>query len=229
MTKAQFSNKAKQSEAVTFDFNPEQLTVSRSASSNSNTSPSTTKGATPSIFRGAQPATLNVDSWLEGADVKGRAEQLMKWCEPGEGSKTAGASMGSDKGGRANLASKLPVLIFTWGPFLMECVLSAVTVGYERFDVSGEPTRAKVSITVKEEPNLAATTPTNPSSGGLPGRKRHVVSQGESLPLIAARTYGHPGLWRAVADANGIDDPFRVASGRVLLLPNVTELSGPRG
>jgi hypothetical protein len=228
--KAQLISKMMPAEMVTFDFNPEQLTVTRSASSNSNPSPSGPKGATPSIFRGAQPASLKLDAWLEGSDVKGRAEQLLDWCEPGGGllGKAAGAAMGALTGGRMNLAAKLPVLIFTWGPFLMECVLNSVTVVYERFDSSGEPTRAKVSVTVKEEPSLLAMLPTNPTSGGPPGRKRHVVSQGESLPLIAARTYGHPGLWRAVADANGIDDPFRMAPGRVLLLPSVSELSGPR-
>jgi nucleoid-associated protein YgaU len=71
--------------------------------------------------------------------------------------------------------------------------------------------------------------PTNPTSGGLPGRKRHIVGHGESLPLIAAQTYGHPGLWRAVAHANGIDDPFRMTPGRVLFLPSVSELSAAQG
>jgi nucleoid-associated protein YgaU len=229
--KAQLVNKMMPAENVAFDFNPEVLTVNRTASSNSNTSPSGPKGATPSIFRGSQPATFTADAWLEGADVKDRAEQLLSWCEPGGGmlGKVAGAAMGALTAGRMNLASKLPVLIFMWGPFLIECVLTGVRVGYERFDTSGEPTRAKVNFTIKEEPSLLAMLPTNPTSGGPPGRKRHVVSQGESLALIASRTYGHPGLWRAVAEANGIDDPFRMTPGRVLLLPSVSELSGHRG
>jgi nucleoid-associated protein YgaU len=229
--KAQLTNKMMPAEMVTFDFNPDQITVNRSASSNSNPSPSGPKGSTPSIFRGAQPTSLKFETWFEGSDVKGRAEQLLDWCEPGGGmlGKAAGAAMGALTGGRMNLAAKLPVLIFTWGPFLMECVLTSVGVVYERFDSSGEPTRGKVSVTVKEEPSLLAMLPTNPTSGGPPGRKRHVVTQGESLPLIAARTYGHPGLWRAVADANGIDDPFRTTPGRVLMLPGVTELSGRGG
>ena len=229
--KAQFTHKMMPAEMVTFDFNPETLTVARNASSNSNPNPSGPKGSTPSIFRGAPPATLSFVAYLEGSDVKGRAEQLLEWCEPGGGmlGKAAGAAMGALTGGRMNLAAKLPVLIFTWGPFLMECVLQSVSVAYERFDSSGEPTRGKVTISVKEEPSLLAMLPTNPTSGGPPGRKRHVVSQGESLPLIAARTYGHPGLWRAVAAANGIDDPFRLTPGQALLLPSVTELSGTGG
>jgi len=229
--KAQLTSKMMPAEMVTFDFSPDVLNVTRNATSNSNPSPSGPKGSTPSIFRGAQPASLTFDAWLEGSDVKGRAEQLLDWCEPGGGmlGKAAGAAMGALTGGRMNLAAKLPVLIFTWGPFLMECVLISVKVGYERFDMSGEPTRGKVGLSLKEEPSLLALLPTNPTSGGPPGRKRHVVTQGESLPLIAARAYGHPGLWRAVADANGIDDPFRMTTGRVPMLPGVTELSGRGG
>jgi nucleoid-associated protein YgaU len=228
---APFTHQMMPAEMVAFDYNPDVLTVARTASSNSNPSPSGPKAATPSIFRGAQPATVKFDAYLEGSDVKGRAEQLLDWCEPGGGmlGKAAGAAMGALTGGRMNLAAKLPVLIFTWGPFLMECVLQSVTVTYERFDSSGEPTRGKVNISVKEEPSLLAMLPTNPTSGGPPGRKRHVVSHGESLPLIAARTYGHPGLWRALADANRIDDPFRLLPGRALLLPSVTELTGNGG
>jgi nucleoid-associated protein YgaU len=229
--KAQFTNKMMPAEMVAFDFNPDVLTVNRTASSNSNVSPTGPKAATPSIFRGSQPTTVKFEAHLEGSDVKGRAEQLLDWCEPGGGmlGKAAGAAMGALTGGRMNLAAKLPVLIFTWGPFLMECVLQTVNVAYERFDSSGEPTRGKVNIQVKEEPSLLAMLPTNPTSGGPPGRKRHVVSHGESLPLIAARSYGHPGLWRALADANRIDDPFRLAPGRALLLPSVTELTGNGG
>lgn len=229
--KAQLTSKMMPAEMVTFDFNPESISITRTASSNSNPSPSGPKGATPSIFRGSQPPGLKFDAWLEGSDVKGRAEQLLDWCEPGGGllGKAAGAVMGALTGGRMNLAAKLPVLIFTWGPFLMECVLTSVGVTYTRFDSSGEPSRAKVNVALKEEPSLLGLLPTNPTSGGPAGRKRHIVSHGDSLPLIAARSYGHPGLWRAVADANGIDDPFRMTPGRALLLPSVSELSSQGG
>src|SRR5262245_58596867 len=112
--KAQLTSKMMPAEMVAFDFNPETLGVSRGASSNSNSSPSGPRAATPSIFRGAQPASLKFDAWLEGSDVKGRAEQLLDWCEPGGGllGKAAGAALGALTGGRMNLSAKLPVLIF---------------------------------------------------------------------------------------------------------------------
>ena len=33
---------------------------------------------------------------------------------------------------------------------------------------------------------------------------------GDRLASIATSEYGDPGNWRAIADANGIDDPFQV-------------------
>jgi len=226
--KAQLVNKLMPAEMVTFDFNPDKLTMKRDADTSHGP---TGKGSTPGIFRGSKPASLSGTGYLEGADVKSRSEQLLAWCEPGGGllGKAMGAALGALSSGRMNLSSKLPTLIFSWGPFLMECHLSNTTVGFERFDRTGAPTRAKVDFVLVEEPSLLGLLPTNPTSGGVPGRKRHVVSQGDTLALIAAQTYGHPGLWRAVAEANGIDDPFRMKPGQVLLLPSVSELSTAGG
>ena len=223
-------NKMMPAEMITFDFNPETLMVKRSAKQ-SNAAIGVGAGSTASQFRGSNPTSLSGKAYLEGDDVKDRAEQPMAWCEPGGGmlGKAVGAALGAMSAGRMNLASKQPTLIFTWGPFLMECVLNTVSINYERFDKSGAPTRGLVDFLLFEQPSLLSMLPTNPTSGGLPGRKRHIVSHGESLPLIAAQNYGHPGLWRAVADANGIDDPFRMTPGRVLFLPSVSELSAAQG
>lgn len=230
MTKALLFNKMMPADNVTFDFNPESLTVKRSAKQSTGASGGA-GGATASQFKGSPPCSLSGKAYLEGDDVKDRAEMLLTWCEPGGGmlAKAAGAALGALTAGRINLATKQPTLIFKWGPFLMECLLNTVTINYERFDKEGAPTRGLVDFLLFEQPSLLSMLPTNPTSGGLPGRKRHVVSHGESLALIAAQTYGHPGLWRAVADANGIDDPFRIPPGRVLLLPSVSELSSTAG
>jgi len=227
--KAMLVNKLLPIEEVSFDFNPEKLTFARVAST-SNNPQGGGGGSTPSIFRGAAPRTLSGTAHLEGSGVKDRAEQLMSWMDPGGGllGKAIGAALGALSGGRINLASKPPVLLFLWGPFLMECVLTRCSVDFTRFDSSGDPTRATVTFTVKEEPSLLSLLPTNPTSGGLPGRQRHVVSQGENLQAIATRAYGQPAAWRAVAEANGIDDPLRVRPGDTVYLPNPNELARGR-
>jgi nucleoid-associated protein YgaU len=49
------------------------------------------------------------------------------------------------------------------------------------------------------------------------------VVAGDSLPSVAHAEYGDPRYWRAIAAANGIDDPARVQPGTHLLLPSPSE------
>jgi hypothetical protein len=117
---------------------------------------------------------------------------------------------------------RLPVLLFSWGAVgprgrNVRVNLEKVTVDYARFDDLGIPVWAKVALTLVE---YTPPTPfTNPTSGGVAGRTKHMLSQGESVVQIATRVYGSPNAWRTVAEANGIDDPLRVKPGRTLSLP----------
>jgi len=71
---------------------------------------------------------------------------------------------------------------------------------------------------------MLGTLPMNPTSGGMPGRRSHTVGQGENLQSIAMANYGRPGLWRRIAEVNGITDPTRVRPGSTVYLPNEDEL-----
>jgi hypothetical protein len=227
MLKAKLVNKLMPAEMVTFDFNPEQLSMSRKAN-NMQMGQGNKTGSTPSIWRGSQPRQLSGSAIIDGDDVKDRAETLCAWAQPGGGlmGRAIGAAAGAFTGGKVNLVKNPPTLMFVWGPFNMDCRLDSAKVDFTRFTSSGMPSRAKVSFTVTEQPSLLGDLPTNPTSGGLPGRQAHMVTDAESLHLIAARTYGHPGAWRSVAEINGIDDPFRVRPGQTVYLPNPTELLG---
>jgi nucleoid-associated protein YgaU len=59
----------------------------------------------------------------------------------------------------------------------------------------------------------------NPTSGALTSHRTTVVTAGDTLQSIAYREYRNPNLWRAIAEANDIDDPLRLPSGTQLLLP----------
>jgi hypothetical protein len=141
----------------------------------------------------------------------------------------AGAAISAITGGRVNLTAMPPLLTFQWGdPFdggiTMNGYLESVKCKYLRFTHAGNPTRASVDVTFAEETRSLLNMLTNPTSGGLPGRRAHVVSQGESLQSIATATYGRPGLWRHIADANGIDDPMHLPPGTTIDLPSPHEL-----
>lgn len=49
--------------------------------------------------------------------------------------------------------------------------------------------------------------------------KSRVLKRGESLSSIAAEEFNDPGLWRAIAELNGIHNPRRVPPGLVLAIP----------
>jgi nucleoid-associated protein YgaU len=117
----------------------------------------------------------------------------------------------------------LPLLIFSWGVLSAEVNLISADVSYERFTTDGKPVGAKVNLRF----NSCSLPPTrtNPSSGGIPGRRSHTMVAGENLQHIATANYGRPGAWRALAAANGIEDPFAVRPGTVIYLPAVTELA----
>lgn len=219
---------------VQFDFNPKNIQMARRTSSGQRPVASTSgagTGSTGSILRGSAQSTIDIkEIVLQGADTKSRCDQLLDWMNPGGGllSRLAGMALSAMSGGAINLATKLPQLTFMWGPpaeaFMYDCTLQSCTIVYKRFDPTGKPLRADVSLTLQEEPNLLSSLPTNPTSGGLPGRHIHVVSDGENLQTISTAAYGAPRHWRAIADVNGIDDPTRVRAGRELFLPNPNEL-----
>jgi hypothetical protein len=127
---------------------------------------------------------------------------------------------------------RLPVLLFSWGAVgprgrNVRVNLEKVSVDYARFDDLGIPVWAKVALTLVEY-----TPPprfTNPTSGGISGRTKHMLSQGENIVQIATRVYGSPNAWRTVAEANGIDDPLRVRPGRTLSLPPSDTVSTKEG
>jgi nucleoid-associated protein YgaU len=219
---------------VKFDLNPEQILVTRQSSSTSRPNASanggTPAGASASIFKKSAPpvVTLNRVTFF-GDDVKSRCDQLMTWMSPGGGllGALAGAAISAATGGALNLASRPPTVIFQWGPpsaFLYSGIINSVNVTYNRFAKDGSPLRAEVTIRLQEQPSLLGLLATNPTSAGLPGRKAHTVTSGDSLARIATAQYGAPGRWRQIAETNGIDDPLRVRPGDRIYLPNPEEL-----
>jgi nucleoid-associated protein YgaU len=97
-----------------------------------------------------------------------------------------------------------------------------VKVEYQRF-LLGVPVRASATVHLKSVPLPAPLGPTNPTSGGLATRRTRTVVEGDSLASIAHQEYRDPNKWRALAEANNIDDPMRVKVGTVLVVPDRRE------
>jgi nucleoid-associated protein YgaU len=178
------------------------------------------------------PGALNAAAHATaiGGGVKPRCDLLLAWTQPGAGS-LLGAGLGmaaSMMGLKVNTPMDLPTLTLQWGDptkgFLIQGHLTKVSITYVRFDPIGNPSRAEVQATFEEAPNSLLSMLTNPTSGGVPGRRQHVLSQGECLQTVAQKTYGRPQTWRKIASANGIDDPLRVRPGRSIFLPPAEEV-----
>lgn len=221
---------------VPFDFNPKEIKIDR-----------TSRGGTPSTLGTQANRTANAvplptikldEVYFEGMFTKARCDTLLNWMAPPmENAMNAvvGALIGAvgsalTGGGKGpNIETTPAKLTFQWGPpligFMYTVNLKNVSIVYERFDHTGIPIRAKLSITMQELASPLGTLPTNPTSGGLPGRRTHILRDGESLQSLATFYYGGPGMWRRIAEVNGIDDPTRVRSGRTIYLPNGNELA----
>jgi hypothetical protein len=218
---------------VIFDFNPDKITMSRnSRTAVVPTPPRTGLGAVTGRSQSSRTPTKALEGstiklskiTFNGPLTKFFCDQLLTWMQPNAG---FAALLGF-----SGFSTQPAKLTFQWGPpmigFMYECKLTQVTVNYTRFSAIGIPLRAEVDLQLMETPTLLGSMPTNPTSGGLPGRRSHTVADGESLQSIATEKYGTPGLWRKIAEVNNIKDPARVRPGNTIYLPNPEELTGAK-
>ena len=181
-----------------------------------------TQMAANQLIDWATPIQITAAQALDLGSASAAAAKLTSMASGGTSSTSATKSTAAQSLLARPVYYRLPVLLFSWGIHgprgsNLPVTLEKVTVEYQRFDPLGIPVWAKFSLTLVEY--TAPKPRTNPTSGGVPGRATHTLSQGENVVQIANRAYGSPNAWRAVAEANGIDDPLRVRPGRTLSLP----------
>ncbi|HEY2984679.1 MAG TPA: hypothetical protein VGJ38_11030 [Jatrophihabitantaceae bacterium] len=193
-------------------FNPSALTLSKGTTWNTSPTRGSSRQPRPQ-FVGTGPELLTASLLFDGFDTERKSkksveqaiEQLIDWtCVPPS----------SYEGG----TPQPPTVTFRWGTGVsFEGFLKSVNAQYTMFAPDGRPLRATADITLQRVPD--DPKPTNPTSGGATGRKSAVLGDGDSLASIAYQHYGDPNLWRAIAIANGVDDPRRIATGTRLLVP----------
>lgn len=111
-----------------------------------------------------------------------------------------------------------PLLRFSWGSLSFDCVLEDLVERFTLFDNSGLPLRAILKVVFKEY-STAATQLSNTRRESADHTKRMALREGETLSSISAREYNDSRKWRAIADANNIDDPENVMPGTIVELP----------
>ena len=188
-------------------FNPQSYTVSKT---NVWTyKPTQGRDLPDPEFGGGMPMTyklsLLLDASLQGPDksIKDDANKLM-------------AAMHGNH-------SAPQFIEFSWGSVtLPKAAPVSITIRYALFRPNGEPVRAFVDLELAQaEDTSPPGKAQNPTTRAITGLRAHTVRDGDSLPSIAYRVYGDPTQWRAIATANGIDDPLRLRSGRALSVPSL--------
>src|SRR5213076_1062588 len=103
----------------------------------------------------------------------------------------------------------------------------SVSAKFTLFSSDGTPIRAVCSVTLEEMPGEEFRKQ-NPTSGSHEVQRVHRTIAGDSLASVAFDEYGDPNAWRPLAAFNGIDDPLRVPTGTMLLVPSPEELGASR-
>ena len=222
--------KETEAKKVQFKFNPGKVTLSHSAKLGEIAPKKPTEGAAeaPAPPSGSNTVLTHEAALKEvggtslglsdlifyGQNVVQDCNQILAWTQ-------------ADAKDKNN--PKLPTLTFVWSEALTYTVnLISADITYERFAAGGKPVLAKASLKFNII-NPPVPTPTNPTSGGIPGRRGHTMIAGENLQHVAMANYGRPGAWRALAAANGIENPLAVPPGTVIYVPapsELTELAG---
>jgi LysM repeat protein len=201
-------------------FNPTEYSISKS---NEWTYAKVKGNSLPDAqFGGGSPRELSLSLLLDASllgkttHVRGLTNELFKMMEVKEG-QTAG-----DPG------AVPPFVTFRWGKeTTFKAVCTQLTVAYKLFRPNGDPVRADVKMTLKQADKASTATSngtsqgTNPTTRANAGHGIHTVKDGDTLPSIAYQAYGDATVWRAIADANGIENPLHLRRGRPLSLPKL--------
>jgi nucleoid-associated protein YgaU len=204
---------------IEFQFNPSDYRVTKGA--NYNRTPNKSTEASTAEFTGATARTMSIrmllvalnaqgDSDASQADkIKDDVEKLFKCCAPTDQSKNSGSP-------------SAPQVQFQWGQVMgFKAVVTTLTADYQAFLSDGRPSRVEVALEMQEV--VSPTAGQNPTSGGLATMRTRTMVDGDTLASIAFDEYRNANMWRALAIANGIDDPMRVQPGTTLLVPQRSE------
>jgi hypothetical protein len=200
-----------QNATVEFQFNPETIGFTKAAEWKEDATQSNAD-APVRQFIGTKPLELNLkmvldDATSTGSTVAQRVNQLLAWTNP-----------------VPNSSPPRPHnLRFEWGQLqiglnkFFQCHCQSVAVEYLLFTTEGTPTRATATVKLVGLPTKVAGQ--NPTSGALRPLRSETLLPGDDLAVLSHRQYGSTRHWRALAELNGIDNPFRPPIGRELVLP----------
>jgi nucleoid-associated protein YgaU len=202
--------------SVPFQFNPKEVTITKSASWKRDTGKRSGTAGRPE-FTGPEPSKMTLEMFFDATPTRDGSvveavETLLSCCVATE------KSDGQNK-------PVPPLVVLHWGSISsFPAFVTSVSAKFTLFSSDGTPIRAVCSVSLEEMPGEKFRKQ-NPTSGSHQVRRVHRTIAGDSLASVAYAEYGDPAAWRTLAAFNEIDDPLRVRTGTVLLLPTPEELA----
>jgi Uncharacterized protein containing LysM domain len=195
------------SEDIKVLFNPNRITIQKTASWRS--ADAAQRDVPAAQFTHGEPATLSLelffDTYESGHDVRNHTQKIY--------SLTTVENHGN--------LHRPPLCRLQWGTYDFEqfdWVLNNLNQNFTLFLENGTPVRATLNCTFRQwRSDRIEAQLQNTQSADLV--KTRVVRLGESLSSIAGEEYRDPTLWRAIAEANRIDQPRILQSGQTLTVP----------
>lgn len=186
-------------------FNPKEYTVSKSVPWNPQ--PAAGLDAPEVQFTTGQGATLALelffDTYEARSNVKNHTDKLYTLALIDE------------------TIHRPPRVLVQWGKLRFQGVVESINHRYTMFLEDGTPVRSTCTLTLREAQNATEQRQEDRGNQSPDHAKLHAVRRGETLQSIAGEEYEDPNEWRRIADANGIDDPFRLEPGRRLMIPPI--------
>lgn len=201
--------------SVPFQFNPKEVTITKAAKWERKATKGSKKAGPPE-FTGPEPSKMTLEMFFDATSARdgsvvAAVESLLACCLPTP--ESADQKKPSP-----------PLVVLHWGTISsFPAFVTSVSAKYTLFNSNGTPIRAVCSVSMEEMPGEPFRQ--NPTSGSHEVRRVHQTIAGDTLASVAFREYGDPTAWRALAAFNRIDDPLRVRTGTVLLLPGPEELA----
>ena len=213
-----------ESDPINCWFNPKEYTIAKA--NKWEIKPVTGVSLPQAQFTGGEPRKLSLQLLFDSNDsdtlnVTDVTARLFKAME-------SSASLGS---GQGRNSGRPPMITFQWGSTVtFKAVAENLSVQYTLFDSAGTPVRAQAQLQLTQAERAmdkssqhGSAAGGNPTTRAEPGIGSHTVRDGDSLASIAYHHYRDPTRWRAIAEANGIDDPLRLTRGTVLSIPRIEE------
>jgi hypothetical protein len=199
--------------SIDCQFNPSSLSISKTTTWKGDASPSF--NAPFLRFAGGESATYSLSLFFDSyshkdfKDVREYTNKLLRLTLRG-----AGYSMFKVP------YSRPPSVRLVWGKItLFSAVVEKVEISFTMFAPDGTPVRAKADMDFKQDDFWDDIIPAQNPTSRSDSRKTRIVDSRQRLDQIAFEEYGDSRYWRLLAEANYLEDPFRLQDGQLLVIP----------